>query len=53
MMSKDWLEESKNFILLYYRYTDSTVQYDKKFMPYEIVDKDTKPYIKVTNIKGH
>ena len=22
-------------------------------MPYEIVDKDTKPYIKVNNIKGH
>nr|CAI39094.1 ER-type hsp70 [Paramecium tetraurelia] len=35
------------------KFTDSTVQYDRKFMPYDIVDKDTKPYIKVTNIKGH
>jgi heat shock protein 5 len=28
------------------------VQYDKKFMPFQIVDKDTKPYIKVLNIHG-
>ena len=34
------------------KYTDQTVQYDKKFMPYDIVDKDTKPYIKVSNIRG-
>jgi heat shock protein 5 len=27
------------------KYTDQTVQYDKKYMPYNIVDKDTKPYI--------
>ena len=27
------------------RYTDKTVQYDKKYLPYEIVDRDTKPYI--------
>jgi len=34
------------------RYTDKTVQYDKKFLPYDIVDKDGKPYIKVGNVKG-
>ncbi|CAD8100311.1 unnamed protein product [Paramecium primaurelia] len=34
------------------KYTDSTVQYDKKFMPYDIVEKDSKPYIMVSNIKG-
>ena len=34
------------------KYSDSTVQYDKKFLPYEIVDKETKPYIKVSKIKG-
>jgi heat shock protein 5 len=27
------------------KYTDKTVQGDKKFMPYEIVDKDGKPYV--------
>lgn len=34
------------------RYADKTVQYDKKYMPYEIVDKETKPYIKVPEVKG-
>ena len=34
------------------KYTDSTVQYDKKFLPFDIIDKDTKPHIRVTNIKG-
>ncbi len=34
------------------RYTDKTVQYDKKFLPYDIVDKDGKPYIRVDNVKG-
>lgn len=29
------------------RYTDSTIQYDKKYLPYDIVDKDGKPYISV------
>jgi heat shock protein 5 len=33
------------------RYTDSTVQRDKRLLPFEIVDKDTKPYIEV-DIKG-
>jgi len=28
------------------RYNENTVQHDKKFLPYEIVDKDGKPYIK-------
>src|SRR3990167_11233538 len=27
------------------KYADKTVQGDKKYLPYEIVDKDTKPYI--------
>jgi heat shock protein 5 len=27
------------------KYTDKTVQYDKKYLPYEIVDRDGKPYI--------
>lgn len=35
------------------KYTDSTVQYDKKFLPFDIVDKETKPFIKLANIKGH
>jgi heat shock protein 5 len=28
------------------RYSDTTVQHDKKYLPYDIVDKDSKPYIK-------
>lgn len=40
------------FFFHFLRYTDKTVQYDKKFLPFDIVDKDTKPYIKVHNIKG-
>ncbi|KAM3145523.1 hypothetical protein pb186bvf_002297 [Paramecium bursaria] len=35
------------------RYNDKTLQYDKKLMTYEIVNKDSKPYIKVSNIKGY
>lgn len=34
------------------KYSDKTVQYDKKYMPYEIVDRDTKPYIEVPNVRG-
>ena len=34
------------------RYSDKTVQYDKKYLPYEIVDKDSKPYISVPDVKG-
>ena len=34
------------------KYTDKTVQYDKKHLPYEIVDRDGKPYIEVPNVKG-
>lgn len=34
------------------RYADSTVQYDKKYMPYDIVEKDTRPYISITNADG-
>lgn len=30
------------------KYSDSTVQSDKKYLPYNIVDKDTKPYIETT-----
>jgi heat shock protein 5 len=33
------------------RYKDSVVQKDKKLLPYEIVDKETKPMIRV-NVKG-
>lgn len=33
------------------KFNDKTVQQDRKFLPYEIVDKDTKPYIQ-TNLKG-
>ena len=33
------------------RYSDSTVQKDKRLLPFEIVDKDTKPYIEV-EVKG-
>lgn len=29
------------------RYSDATVQYDKKFMPYEIIDKEGRPYIEI------
>lgn len=29
------------------RYSDKTVQHDKKLLPYEIVDKDGKPQVKV------
>jgi len=29
------------------KYSDSTVQHDKKLLPYEIVNKDSKPYIEV------
>jgi len=29
------------------KYNENTVQHDKKLLPYEIVDKDTKPYIQV------
>jgi heat shock protein 5 len=29
------------------KYTDPTVQHDKKLLPYEIVDKDGKPYVRV------
>jgi len=28
------------------------VQYDKKYLPYEIVDKDGRPYIEVPNVQG-
>ena len=31
------------------RYADSTVQYDKKYLPYDIVDKDGRPYISITS----
>lgn len=34
------------------RYNDKTVQYDKKYLPYEIVDRDGKPYIQVPNVRG-
>lgn len=34
------------------KYSDKTVQYDKKYLPYEIVDRDTKPYIQVPNVRG-
>jgi len=29
------------------KYSDTTVQHDKKLLPYNIVDKDSKPYISV------
>jgi endoplasmic reticulum chaperone BiP len=29
------------------KYTDTTVQHDKKLLPYEIVNKDGKPYVQV------
>ncbi len=34
------------------KFNDKTVQYDKKYLPYEIVDKEGKPYISVPNVKG-
>jgi endoplasmic reticulum chaperone BiP len=34
------------------RYNDKTVQYDKKYLPYEIVDRDGKPYISVPEVQG-
>jgi len=30
------------------RYNDQTVQSDKKYLPYEIANKESKPYIKVS-----
>jgi heat shock protein 5 len=33
------------------KFSDKEVQHDKKFLPYEIIDKDTKPYIK-TEVNG-
>jgi len=29
------------------KYSDRTVQSDKSYLPYEIVNKDTMPYIKI------
>jgi endoplasmic reticulum chaperone BiP len=34
------------------RFTDKTVQYDRKFLPYDIIDVNSKPYIRVANVKG-
>ena len=34
------------------RYSDKTVQYDKKYLPYEIIDRDGKPYIEVPEVRG-
>jgi heat shock protein 5 len=34
------------------KYSDKTVQYDKKYLPYEIVDRDGKPYIEVPEVRG-
>ena len=34
------------------KYNDKTVQYDKKFLPYEIVDKDTRPYVFIPDVQG-
>ncbi len=33
------------------KYNDKTVQHDKKYLPFDIVNKDGKPYIS-TNFKG-
>lgn len=33
------------------KYSDKTVQHDKKFLPYEIVNKEGKPYVSTT-VKG-
>jgi len=30
------------------KFADKEVQHDRKFLPYDIVDKDTKPYIRTT-----
>ena len=34
------------------KYADRTVQYDKKYLPYDIVDKEGRPYIRVSEVKG-
>lgn len=34
------------------RFTDKTVQYDRKYLPYEIIDKDGRPKISVPNVQG-
>ncbi len=34
------------------RYSDKTIQYDKKYLPFEIIDRDGKPYIEVPNVRG-
>ena len=34
------------------KYADKTVQYDKKYLPYDIVDKEGRPYIRVSEVKG-
>jgi endoplasmic reticulum chaperone BiP len=34
------------------RYNDQTVQYDKKYLPYDIVDHKDRPYIRVEGVKG-
>lgn len=34
------------------KYSDKTVQYDKKYLPFNIIDRDSKPYIEVPNYKG-
>lgn len=33
------------------KFTDSTIQYDKKYLPFDIVDKDGKPYIQLKDQK--
>lgn len=34
------------------RFTDKTVQYDRKYLPYDIVDKEGRPYIFVPKVQG-
>ena len=34
------------------RYTDKTVQYDKKYLPYDIVDMEGRPYVSIPNVQG-
>merc|ERR1712224_1057263 len=34
------------------RFKDSTIQYDQKFLPFEIVDNYGKPTVKITDTKG-
>ena len=34
------------------KFSDKTVQYDKKYLPYEIVNKESRPYISVPNVQG-